>query len=61
VAQAYLDDLYNDEGQDIAGENFYRPTSVKAQAKYTKQFPKINLVTIDKALADGQKQALSIS
>ena len=27
VAQAYLEYLYSDEGQDIAGKNFYRPIS----------------------------------
>jgi sulfate/thiosulfate-binding protein len=48
VAQAYLEFLYSDEGQDIAGKNFYRPTSAKAQAKYAKQFPKLNLFDIDK-------------
>ena len=31
VAQAYLEYLYTDEGQDIAGKNFYRPISPKAQ------------------------------
>ena len=36
VAQAYLEYLYTDEGQDIAGKNFYRPISPKAQAKYAK-------------------------
>jgi len=49
VALAYLEYLYSDEGQDIVGKNFYRPTSAKAQAKYAKQFPKLSLVTIDKA------------
>ena len=49
VAQAYLEYLYTDEGQDIAGKNFYRPTSPKAQTKYAKQFPKLNLVSIDQA------------
>ncbi|MFM8865558.1 MAG: sulfate ABC transporter substrate-binding protein, partial [Limnohabitans sp.] len=38
VAQAYLEYLYSDEGQDIAGKHFYRPTSPKAQAKYARQF-----------------------
>ncbi|MFZ5526990.1 MAG: sulfate ABC transporter substrate-binding protein [Pseudomonadota bacterium] len=46
-AQAYLEYLYSPEGQDIAGKNFYRPTDAKAAAKYAKQFPKINLFTID--------------
>ena len=55
VAQAYLEYLYSDEGQDIAGKNFYRPTSSKAQAKYAKQFPKLNLVTIDKSFGGWSK------
>ena len=46
-AQAYLEYLYSAEGQDIAGKNFYRPTDAKAAAKYAKQFPKVNLFTID--------------
>jgi len=49
VAQAYLEYLYSDEGQDIAGKNFYRPISPKAQAKYAKQLPKLNLFKIDEA------------
>lgn len=46
VAEAYLQYLYSDEGQDIAGRNYYRPISAKAKAKYDKQFSKINLFTI---------------
>jgi sulfate transport system substrate-binding protein len=49
VAQAYLEYLYSDEGQEIAGKNFYRPISPKAQAKYAKQLPKLNLFKIDEA------------
>ena len=55
VAQAYLEYLYTDEGQDIAGKNFYRPISPKAQAKYAKQFPKLNLFTIDQAFGGWEK------
>ncbi|ABM37729.1 sulfate ABC transporter substrate-binding protein [Polaromonas naphthalenivorans] len=47
VAAAYLDYLYSDEGQDIAGRNYYRPTGEKAKAKYASQFPKLTLFTID--------------
>lgn len=47
VAQAYLNYLYSDAGQDIAGRNYYRPASEKAARKYAKQFPKINLFTIE--------------
>ena len=47
VATAYLEYLYSDEGQDIAGKNYYRPRSQKAAAKYAAQFATIKLVTID--------------
>jgi sulfate/thiosulfate-binding protein len=49
VAQAYLEYLYTEEAQDIIGKHFYRPTSAKAQAKYAKQLPKINLFKLDDA------------
>jgi sulfate/thiosulfate-binding protein len=49
VAEEYLKYLYSDEGQDIAGRNFYRPTSEKAKAKYDKQFAKLTLFTVDQA------------
>jgi sulfate/thiosulfate-binding protein len=55
VAEEYLKYLYSDEGQDIAGRNFYRPTSEKAKAKYDKQFPKLTLVTIDQAFGGWAK------
>lgn len=55
VAEEYLKYLYSDEGQDIAGRNFYRPTSEKAKAKYDKQFPKIALFTIDQAFGGWAK------
>ncbi len=59
VAQAYLEYLYTDEGQDIAGKNYYRPTSAKAAAKYASQFPKLNLFTIDQAFG-GWAQASKV-
>ena len=55
VAEAYLNYLYTDEGQDIAGKNFYRPISPKAQAKYVKQLPKLPLFTIDQAFGGWAK------
>ena len=45
VATAYLEYLYTDIGQDLAGKHFYRPTSEAAKAKFP--FPKLELVTID--------------
>lgn len=57
VAEAYLNYLYSDEGQDIAGKNFYRPISAKAQAKYVKQLPKLNLFTLESAFGNWEKVA----
>ncbi|WP_310567462.1 sulfate ABC transporter substrate-binding protein [Hydrogenophaga sp.] len=58
VATAYLEYLYSEEGQDIIGKNFYRPViSAKAQAKYGKQFPKLNLFKIDDAFGGWEKAA----
>ncbi len=47
VAKAYLDYLYSDEGQEIAGRNFYRPTNPAIAAKFAKVFPKLELLSID--------------
>ena len=55
VAEEYLSYLYSDEGQDIAGKNYYRPISPKFQAKYLKQLPKIALFTIEQAFGGWAK------
>ncbi len=58
VATAYLEYLYTEEGQDIAGKNFYRPAvSGKAIAKYAKRFPQLNLFKIDDAFGGWDKAA----
>jgi len=57
VAQAYLEFLYTEEAQDIIGKHFYRPTSAKAQAKYAKQLPKINLFKIEDTFGGWEKAA----
>jgi sulfate/thiosulfate transport system substrate-binding protein len=49
VAKAYLEYLYSDEGQDIAGRNFYRPRNATIAAKYASTFPNIELFTIEDA------------
>jgi sulfate/thiosulfate-binding protein len=48
VAEAYLKYLYSKEGQEIAARHYYRPRDPAVAAKYAAQFPKINLVTVDK-------------
>jgi sulfate transport system substrate-binding protein len=47
VAQAYLEYLYSDEGQELAAKHYYRPRSQEVQAKYADQFPELELFTID--------------
>lgn len=47
VAEAYLQYLYTDEGQEIAAKNHYRPISKKIAEKYAAQFPKVKLFTVD--------------
>ena len=47
VAEAYLQYLYSEEGQEIVARHFYRPRSQRAAAKYAANFPNVTLFTID--------------
>ncbi|EHS1090938.1 sulfate ABC transporter substrate-binding protein [Vibrio cholerae] len=47
IAEAYLEYLYSPVGQEIAAKNFYRPRDKNIAIKYSKQFPELNLFTID--------------
>lgn len=49
LAEAYLQYLYSDEGQEIAAKNYYRPTNEKIAQKYASQYPKLKLFTVDEA------------
>jgi sulfate/thiosulfate-binding protein len=51
-AQAYLEYLYSEEGQDIAAKHYYRPRSASVAAKYAGQFPKVKLFTINEVAGD---------
>ena len=55
VAEAYVQYLYSDEGQEIAAKNFYRPRAEKVAAQYAGQFAKLKLVTIDGEFGGWQK------
>jgi len=55
AAEEYVKFLYTEEAQDIIGKNFYRPTSAKAQAKYARQLPKLNLFTLEEAFGGWAK------
>jgi sulfate/thiosulfate-binding protein len=55
VAKAYLEYLYSKEGQDIAARHFYRPRDAGIQAKYARQFPKLELFTVAEVFGDWNK------
>lgn len=59
VAEAYLQYLYSEQGQEIAAKHFYRPINEKVAEKYATQFPKIELFRIDDAFG-GWKNAHKI-
>ncbi|MDY0308175.1 MAG: sulfate ABC transporter substrate-binding protein [Castellaniella sp.] len=46
VAQAYLDYLYTEAGQEIAAQNHYRPTLKTVADRHAEQFPRLSLFTI---------------
>jgi sulfate transport system substrate-binding protein len=47
VARAYLNFLYSPAAQEIAARHYYRPRQADIAAKYAKQFPQIQLFTVD--------------
>ena len=59
VAEAYLQYLYSEEGQEIVAKHFYRPTNPKVAEKHAGKFPKIELFKIDDAFG-GWKNAHKI-
>jgi sulfate transport system substrate-binding protein len=58
VAQAYLDYLYSDEGQEIAAKHNIRPRSPAVLKKYASAFKPIKLFTVNEyfgSLGEAQK------
>jgi sulfate transport system substrate-binding protein len=47
VAEAYLQFLYTDLGQDLIAQNYYRPSVDKVAKKYARQFPAVKLFTVE--------------
>nr|WP_244073717.1 sulfate ABC transporter substrate-binding protein [Nitrosomonas sp. PY1] len=56
LAEAYLQYLYSEEGQEIASKHFFRPSDAKIAEKFASKFPKIELFKIDEAFG-GWKNA----
>ena len=54
VAQAYLDYLYSEEGQEIAARHYYRPRLESVAKRHEHHFPKVTLVTIDEVFGGWQ-------
>ena len=55
VAQAYLEYIYSEEGQDIAGKNNYRPQLPSVAAKYAANFPSVERFTLQEFFGNWQK------
>lgn len=55
VAQAYLEYLYSEEGQEIAGKHYYRPQLQSVAAKYAATFPTVELFTLKEFFGDWQR------
>ncbi len=47
VAQAYLDYLYTEAGQELAAKHYYRPRNETVAQKYASTFTTVELFTID--------------
>ena len=55
VAQAYLEYLYTEQGQEIAAKHYYRPRSEAVAARYATQFPRVTIFTIDEVFGGWAK------
>lgn len=55
AAEAYLNYLYTEKGQEIAAKNFYRPRNEKVAARYASQFPEVKLFTVDEVFGGWKK------
>ncbi len=47
LAEAYLQYLYTEAGQEVAAKHSLRPRSAAVLARYAKQFPKLDTFTVD--------------
>ncbi|PTL81372.1 sulfate ABC transporter substrate-binding protein [Vitiosangium sp. GDMCC 1.1324] len=55
AAEAYLQYLYSEEGQEIAAKHHFRPRSQAVAAKYASHFPAVSLFTIDEVFGGWKK------
>jgi sulfate/thiosulfate-binding protein len=55
IAQAYLEYLYSEEGQEIAAKHYYRPRLAKIAARPGAPFAKVSLFSVDEVFGGWQK------
>jgi sulfate transport system substrate-binding protein len=55
VAQAYLEYLYTPIGQEIAARHYYRPRNKEIAARYSSNFAKVKLFTVDQVFGGWDK------
>jgi sulfate transport system substrate-binding protein len=55
LAEAYLQFLYGETGQDIAARHFYRPRLPMVAARYAQQFHQVSVFTIEEVFGGWQK------
>ena len=55
VAQAYLEFLATEDGQELSARHYYRPRSPSVAPKYAGQFPKLTLFTVDELFGGWHK------
>lgn len=47
LAEAYLEFIYSEQGQEIAAKHYFRPRSLETAARYADRFPRLRLFTVD--------------
>jgi len=55
LAQAYLDYLYSEEGQEVIAKHYFRPRLESVAKKYAAEFKQLQLFTIDEVFGGWQK------
>ncbi|HKX45079.1 MAG TPA: sulfate ABC transporter substrate-binding protein [Planctomycetota bacterium] len=55
VAEAYLEHLFSEAGQELAAEHHYRPSTADAVARYAADFPALELFTVDAVFGGWQR------
>lgn len=55
LAQEYLQHLWSEQGQNIAAQNYFRPSNKKIAEKYTALFPPVNSFDVNQQFGDWQQ------